>query len=274
MTLLHRLAMILLLAAGSTATFAQAPGGPSKADLKPLPVLPKMAAPSNIAGTVATVDSQNVLLLDLSSGGRVRIVMRPDVAPRHVERIRTLARQGFYNGTVFHRVIDGFMAQGGDPTGTGQGGSKLPDLEPEFNDLPHVRGALAMARAQAENSANSQFYIVLQPVLKLDRTYTIWGRVVSGMPFVDAIVRGEPPTDPTRIVQASIEADKLPLPPGLAGPSTPIPVQGPTAVAPTPVPATIFTTPAPATIAAPAALPRKRAKTGPKSATTAPKPQR
>jgi cyclophilin family peptidyl-prolyl cis-trans isomerase len=213
----HAMLLISVLASGSLA-WAQAPG-PSKEDLKPIRQLPKMAPPPTIAGTVTTINAEDVLLLDLSSGGRVRVVMRPDVAPKHVERIRTLARQGFYDNTVFHRVIDGFMAQGGDPTGTGQGGSKLPDLEPEFNDLPHVRGALAMARAQAENSANSQFYIVLQPVLKLDRIYTIWGRVVSGMQFVDAIERGEPPANPTRIIKASIEADKVPPP----APSTPIP---------------------------------------------------
>ena len=221
MTVLRVFAAAILM----TGSAAYAQQGPSKADLKPLPVLPKMSGPSNLAGMVATVDAENVLLLDLSSGGRVRIVMRPDVAPKHVERIRTLARQGFYDGTVFHRVIDGFMAQGGDPTGTGQGGSKLPDLEPEFNDLPHVRGALAMARAQAENSANSQFYIVLQPVLKLDRTYTIWGRVVGGMQWVDAITKGEPPENPSRVVKASIEADKVPLPAGLSGPATPIPAR-------------------------------------------------
>lgn len=221
MAMIRRLLLILMLVAG-TGVHAQ-PGGPSAADLKPPPVLPKMAPPPTIAGTVATAKAEDVLLLDLSSGGRVRIVMRPDVAPKHVERIRTLTRQGFYDGTVFHRVIEGFMAQGGDPTGTGQGGSKLPDLEPEFNDLPHVRGALAMARAQAENSANSQFYIVLQPVLKLDRLYTIWGRVTNGMPFVDAIQRGEPPTNPTRIIKASIETDKLPPP----APSTPIPTNLP-----------------------------------------------
>jgi peptidylprolyl isomerase len=218
MAILNRLLLLLFLLAGGSMALAQAQG-PSKADLKPLPELPKMAPPPTIPGTLATVNAEDVLLLDLSSGGRVRIVMRPDVAPKHVERIRTLTRQGFYDGTIFHRVIDGFMAQGGDPMGTGQGGSKLPDLEPEFNDLPHVRGALAMARAQAENSANSQFYIVLQPVLKLDRIYTIWGRVVSGMQFVDAIERGEPPANPTRILKASIEADKVPPP----APSTPIP---------------------------------------------------
>jgi peptidylprolyl isomerase len=223
----RRLLLAALLFVGGSvalpnAALAQAPPGPSKADLKPIPVLPKMAAPSNIQGMVATVNAEDVLLLDLSTGGRVRIIMRPDVAPKHVERIRTLARAGFYDGTVFHRVIDGFMAQGGDPTATGQGGSKLPDLEPEFNDLPHVRGALAMARAQAENSANSQFYIVLQPVLKLDRSYTVWGRVVSGMQYVDAIEKGEPPANPSRIIKASIEADKVPPPAGVVA-ATPIP---------------------------------------------------
>jgi peptidylprolyl isomerase len=109
-------------------------------------------------------------------------------------------------------VIDGFMAQGGDPTATGTGGSKLPDLKAEFNDLPHVRGAVAMARAQSEDSANSQFYIVLMPTLKLDRNYTVWGRVIDGMKWVDAIEKGEPPENPTRIVKASIAADKVPPP--------------------------------------------------------------
>ncbi|OYW14368.1 MAG: peptidylprolyl isomerase [Sphingomonadales bacterium 32-65-25] len=181
-------------------------------DLKAPPKLPEMAAPSNIAGMIAQVDQENILVLDLSSGGRVKIVMRPDVAPKHVERIRTLARQGFYDGTVFHRVIDGFMAQGGDPTGTGTGGSKLDDLKAEFNDLPHVRGAAAMARSQSDDSANSQFYIVLMPALKLDRTYTVWGRVVEGMAYVDGIEKGEPPENPSRIIKASIAADKVPPP--------------------------------------------------------------
>ncbi len=197
--------------------------GPSKADLKPLPVLPKMAGPSKLAGALATVDEENVLVLDLTSGGRVRIQMRPDVAPKHVERVKTLARQGFYDGTIFHRVIPGFMAQGGDPTGTGQGGSQLPDVEAEFNDLPHVRGSVAMARAQDKNSANSQFYIVFQPVLKLDRNYTVFGRVISGMPVVDAIEKGEPPAAPTRILKASIGKDNEPPP----APQSAIPVKLP-----------------------------------------------
>ena len=155
---------------------------------------------------------ENTLLLDLSTGGRVTIAMRPDVAPKHVERIKTLVRQHFYDGTIFHRVIDGFMAQGGDPTGTGTGGSKLPNLKAEFNDLPHVRGAVAMARAGEVDSANSQFYIVLQPSLKLDRNYTVWGRVTDGMAYVDAIEKGEPPANPSKIVQASIAADHVPPP--------------------------------------------------------------
>ncbi len=194
-------------------------------DLKAPPKLPAMAAPSNLQGTLAQVDQENVLFLDLSTGGRVKIVMRPDVAPKHVERIKTLVREGFYDGTVFHRVIDGFMAQGGDPTATGQGGSKLPDLKAEFNDLPHVRGAVAMARAQGDDSANSQFYIVLMPVLRLDRTYTVWGRVVEGMKFVDAIEKGEPPDNPSKIIKASIGADNV-APPDFAAikpAATPIP---------------------------------------------------
>ncbi|WP_419825467.1 peptidylprolyl isomerase [Sphingomonas sp.] len=164
------------------------------------------------AGTQTTVaqylppalTADNTWKLDLSDGGRVVIQLRPDIAPKMVERVKTLTGQGFYNGLTFHRVIEGFMAQGGDPKGTGEGGSSLPDVPAEFNDLPHVRGAVAAARAADDNSANSQFYVMLQPNLKLDRHYTVFGRVVSGMPYVDAIQRGEPPTNPTRIVRASI----------------------------------------------------------------------
>lgn len=206
----YLLALLLMLGFASAANAQQQ--GPSAADLKPPPELPKMTAPSKILGMLPQNDPENILVLDLSSGGRVRIAMRPDAAPKHVERIKTLARQGFYDGTIFHRVIEGFMAQGGDPTGTGTGGSELPNLEAEFNELPHVRGAVAMARAQEENSANCQFYIVFQPVMKLDRNYTIFGRVISGMNWVDAIERGEPPQNPTRVLQASIEADSKPAP--------------------------------------------------------------
>jgi len=145
--------------------------------------------------------------LDLSDGGRVVVQLRPDKAPKMVERIRALTAQGFYNGLNFHRVIDGFMAQGGDPKGTGEGGSTLPDVPAEFNDLPHVRGSVAAARANDVNSANSQFYIMFMPNLKLDNHYTVFGRVVSGMQYVDAIQRGEPPANPTRIVRAIMGDD-------------------------------------------------------------------
>lgn len=157
-------------------------------------------------------DPENVLVLYLSNGGRVAIRLMPGWAPNHVERIKTLVRQGFYDGIIFHRVIDGFMAQTGDPTGTGQGGSKLPDLKAEFNDVPHGRGTVSMARTDDPDSANSQFFIVFYPKSALDRKYTNFGRVIAGMATVDAIVRGEPPAHPTRIIQASILADHKPAP--------------------------------------------------------------
>ncbi|MBU1252996.1 MAG: peptidylprolyl isomerase, partial [Alphaproteobacteria bacterium] len=158
-------------------------------------------------------DRENILLLDLSNGERVAIRLMPSWAPNHIERIETLTRQGFYDGVIFHRVIDGFMAQTGDPTGTGQGGSSLPDLEAEFNPMPHVRGTLSMARAQGEDSANSQFFVVFYPRFSLDKRYTNLGRVIANMAAVDAINRGEPPADPTRIVQASLASDNRPVPP-------------------------------------------------------------
>jgi len=161
------------------------------------------------------LDPENTLLLDLSTGGRVAIQLRPDIAPNHVARIKDLTRKGFYNGLTFHRVIEGFMAQGGDPAGDGTGGSDLPDLKAEFNGLPHVRGAIAAARAESEDSANSQFYIMLGSRLALDGRYTVFGRVVSGMNFVDSIEKGEPPASPSRILQASLAADnKAPPLPG------------------------------------------------------------
>lgn len=134
-------------------------------------------------------DLENVLYIDLKYG-RVVIELFPHIAPGHVERIKTLARQKFYDGIVFHRVIDGFMAQTGDPTGTGMGGSKLPDLRAEFSDEPHIRGALSMARSSNPNSANSQFFIVLKDSRFLDSQYTVWGRVIKGMEFVDNIKKG------------------------------------------------------------------------------------
>ncbi|WP_421993656.1 peptidylprolyl isomerase [Qipengyuania sp.] len=157
-------------------------------------------------------DLENILLLDLSNGERVAIRLKPDWAPNHVERIKTLTRQGFYDGVIFHRVIDGFMAQTGDPTGTGTGGSELPDIAEEFHRMPHVRGTVSMARAASPDSANSQFFIVFYPRFNLDNTYTNFGRVISNMAAVDAIQRGEPPANPTRIVQASIAADNKPVP--------------------------------------------------------------
>ena len=167
-------------------------------------------APHAPPGPPPAVDAENVWNLDLSTGGRVSIQLRPDVAPGNVERIKTLTRQGFYNGLIFHRVIEGFMAQGGDPTGTGSGGSPLPDLAIEVNGLPHLRGSVGMARAQDRNSANSQFYIMFGPRLSMDRDYTVFGRVIGGMNFVDSIERGEPPLTPTRIVRASIGSDNVP----------------------------------------------------------------
>jgi cyclophilin family peptidyl-prolyl cis-trans isomerase len=160
----------------------------------------------------ATIDQENILNLDLSTGGRVVILLNPAVAPQHVDRVKTLTRRGFYNGIIFHRVIDGFMAQTGDPTGTGTGGSDLPDLTAEFGATPHLRGTLSMARADDPNSANSQFFICFQPRFDLDKKYTAFGRVISGMQYVDAIARGEPPAQPDRIVQASIGADNVPPP--------------------------------------------------------------
>ncbi|MEM8917592.1 MAG: peptidylprolyl isomerase [Pseudomonadota bacterium] len=169
---------------------------------------PAEAAPASVN------PEENILHLDLSTGGRVTIQMFPAMAPNHVERVKALTRQGFYDGIIFHRVIDGFMAQTGDPTGTGTGGSELPDLKAEFNNFPHLRGVVSMARAQSEDSANSQFFIVFYPRFSLDNNYTAFGRVTAGMQYVDTIQRGEPPASPSRIVQASIAADgKAPPPP-------------------------------------------------------------
>ncbi len=153
---------------------------------------------------------ENILHLDLSTGGRVTIQLFQAMAPNHVERIKTLARQGFYDGQIFHRVIEGFMAQTGDPTGTGTGSSELPDLKAEFGRYPHLRGVVSMARAESEDSANSQFFIVFYPRFALDGKYTVFGRVTSGMEYVDTIERGEPPVNPSRILQASVAADNKP----------------------------------------------------------------
>ena len=144
------------------------------------------------------------LTLNLSSGGDVVIRLRDDLAPGHVERIKSLANSGFYDGVAFHRVIPGFMAQGGDPTGTGYHGSDLPNLKAEFSKEPHVRGVCSMARSQDPNSANSQFFIVFDDATFLDGQYTVWGDVESGMEHVDALPKGEPPSNPGKIVKATV----------------------------------------------------------------------
>jgi peptidylprolyl isomerase len=144
------------------------------------------------------------LVLSLSSGGDVVIKLRPDLAPGHVERIKSLTESGFYDGVLFHRVIPGFMAQGGDPTGRGTGGSDLPDLKAEFSREPHVRGTCSMARTPDPDSANSQFFICFDDAGFLDGQYTVWGEVERGMEHVDALPKGEPPASPGKIVKAEI----------------------------------------------------------------------
>jgi cyclophilin family peptidyl-prolyl cis-trans isomerase len=151
-------------------------------------------------------DPENTIVMETSKG-RVVIELRPDLAPKHVDRIKQLAREGFYDGIVFHRVIDGFMAQVGCPHGTGTGGSSHPNLPAEFNEEPHVRGTVSMARAQSPNSANSQFFIVFDDARFLDRQYTVWGKVTEGMENVDKIKRGEPVRDPDKIVPMRVLAD-------------------------------------------------------------------
>ena len=165
-----------------------------------VPAMPSLVAPAEVAANPA-----NKLTLALSNGGTIVIQMRPDIAPQHVQRIQTLVRQGFYNGLTFHRVIPGFMAQGGDPKGNGEGGSSLPDLKAEFSALPFLRGTVAAARlGDNPDSSNSQFFIMFVPNASLNGQYSIWGRVISGMDAVDAIAPGEPPAEPTKIVRATL----------------------------------------------------------------------
>lgn len=155
---------------------------------------------------MAYADPENTLVIETTKG-KVVIAMRPDLAPNHVAHIKKLAREGFYDGIVFHRVIDGFMAQTGDPTGTGTGSSKYPNLKQEFNAEPHVRGVASMARAQNPDSANSQFFIVFGDARFLDRQYTVWGKVIEGMENVDQIKRGEPVRDPDSMISVKVAAD-------------------------------------------------------------------
>jgi peptidylprolyl isomerase len=160
-----------------------------------------MTAQSN-----AAEDPQNTLYLDLKDG-RVVIKLMPDIAPNHVARIKELVKEGFYDGLTFHRVIDGFMAQTGDPTGTGSGGSDKADLKAEFNDYNFGRGAIGAARTNDPDSANSQWFICFDDCSFLNKQYTVWGQVTSGMEFVDKIKRGEPPSDPDKIIKLQLAAD-------------------------------------------------------------------
>tara|TARA_Y100000590_G_C15747303_1_gene1022638 strand:- start:10402 stop:10917 length:516 start_codon:yes stop_codon:yes gene_type:complete len=148
-------------------------------------------------------NTNNRMLMELSHGDVV-IELHSDIAPQHVERIKKLVEEGFYDGIIFHRVIDGFMAQSGDPTGTGYGGSEYPNIPAEFSDKPFERGTIGMARSSDPNSANSQFFICFQPAPFLNGQYTVWGSVVDGMNYVDAIAKGEPPAQPDKIIKMSI----------------------------------------------------------------------
>ncbi|MEL7482122.1 MAG: peptidylprolyl isomerase [Pseudomonadota bacterium] len=151
-------------------------------------------------------DQENTIVMETTKGN-VTIALKPDLAPNHVARIKELAREGFYNGIVFHRVIDGFMAQVGCPNGTGTGGSDKPDLKQEFNDAPHVRGTCSMARTNDPNSANSQFFICFGDASFLDGQYTVWGEVTEGMDAVDQLKRGEPVRDPDSILSMRVLGD-------------------------------------------------------------------
>ncbi len=159
-----------------------------------------------VAAGAQGTDLENTLYLDLKDG-RVVIELRPDLAPNHVERIKKLTREGFYDGIVFHRVIDGFMAQTGDPTGTGMGGSEEPDLKAEFSQAPFKRGTLGMARAASPDSANSQFFIMFSDGDWLNGQYTVFGEITDGMEYVDKIAKGEPPANPDKIVKMQVAAD-------------------------------------------------------------------
>ncbi len=163
-----------------------------------------IAAPA--IATAQDLDPENTLYLDLKDG-RVTIKLRPDLAPNHVARIKKLAREGFYDGIIFHRVIDGFMAQTGDPTGTGMGGSEEPNLKAEFTNAPFKRGVVGMARAASPDSANSQFFIMFADGSFLNGQYTVWGEVVDGMDAVDKIAKGEPPANPDKIIKMQVAAD-------------------------------------------------------------------
>jgi cyclophilin family peptidyl-prolyl cis-trans isomerase len=164
-------------------------------------------AASSLTAAAQSADPENTLVMTLKDDCKVTIALRPDLAPKHVEQIKTLAQRGFYDGVVFHRVIEGFMAQTGDPTGTGSGGSDLPDIAAEFSNEPFVRGTLGMARTQDPNSANSQFFIMFADGSFLNGQYTVFGQVTEGMECVDRITRGEPPAEPDKIVSMKLMTD-------------------------------------------------------------------
>ncbi|MBA4173071.1 MAG: peptidylprolyl isomerase [Hyphomicrobium sp.] len=182
-----------------------------------------LAAPALVMPTLAQqpppaakpLDPQNTLVIELKTG-KVMIQLRPDLAPKHVERVKQLAKEKFYDGTVWHRVIPGFMAQGGDPTGTGTGGSKYGNVKAEFTPTQFERGTVGAARSQSPDSANSQFFICFTHTPFLNGNYTVWGRVVDGMQFVDQIAKGEPPANPDKIIKAYILADAQAAPAGTA----------------------------------------------------------
>ena len=216
------------------AAFAMASAAPSGAAQTAAPVpapIPPAVAASVLPPPAVAANPANKLRLELSNGGTVIIQLRPDAAPAHVHRIQTLVRRGFYNGVAFHRVIPGFMAQGGDPKGTGAGGSELPDLRAEFTTIPYMRGIVAAARTDDPNSANSQFFIMFSPNVGLWGKYTVFGRVISGMDAVDRIAVGEPPENPTRIVRASLGDMPFARAPAPAPPA-PNPIAPPPAEAP------------------------------------------
>ncbi len=157
--------------------------------------------------TAKAADPENTLLMEVSSGGTVVLELKPEVAPKHVERIKKLTREGFYDGIIFHRVIDGFMAQTGDPTGTGRGGSKYSDIPAEFSDENFGKGTVGMARAGSPDSANSQFFVCFDDCSFLNGQYTVFATVTSGMEFIDAVQKGEPPANPDKIVSLKVQAD-------------------------------------------------------------------
>ncbi|PZN15128.1 MAG: peptidylprolyl isomerase [Proteobacteria bacterium] len=169
------------------------------------------AAGAGIAQAQTAADPENTLVLELKTG-EVLIALRPDIAPKHVERVKRLAREGFYDGLKFHRVIEGFMAQTGDPRGDGTGGSNYPDLPAEFSNVPFERGVVGAARTADPNSANSQFFIMFASAPHLNGQYTVWGRVIEGMEHVDRIKKGDPRTgrvtNPDTIVRMYVLADK------------------------------------------------------------------